>query len=316
MRGLRLPALLVLAGFLLLAGPAKERRGVIHVPLWVDSGSDPLPVLNPADLKASLGGAPARVVAVSRPAGDLVLLMVFDWSEYLELAETARQALDTQLNGLPERTWVSLLRSQDGLRVLLDPTPDRAAALKAMHEIPVSGKAGLLETIESIQDVADSVLAKAEVRVAVIYLTDSDVGNYREDFTNPVINYSDSHDLSRRFPEQLIQEKIAKMEGRLAGGQAPIFVVHLKYRSERMNEAYQVGLKRLAEASGGSAVFCRSMAEIPDAIQKTFALIGAHYSVALELPQNPGKTVTVEMNLAGSGAQGKNISYRTRYVFK
>jgi hypothetical protein len=187
----------------------------------------------------------------------------------------------------------------------------------AINDVPVSGKAGLLETVESIEIIADSILAKAAIRVAVVYITDSDVRNYREDFTNPVINESDSHDLSRSFPEQLIQEKIAKMEANLAGRQAPLFIVHLDYRSGRLHEAYQNGLQRLAAVTGGSAVFCRSVAEIPESINNMFSLIDSHYSVSLEPPERTAKSVIVELGLAEpEGASGRSLSYRTRFVFK
>ncbi len=132
-----------------------------------------------------------------------------------------------------------------------------------------------------------------------------------------MINYSDSHDLSRRFPEQLIQEKIAKMEANLAGRQAPLFIVHLDYRSGALNEAYQNGLKRLAEVTGGSAVICRSIAEIPESIQKMFATIDSHYSVSLEPPERTARSVEVQLGLAEpAGGNGRSLSYRTRFVFK
>src|SRR5262245_44138684 len=116
------------------------------------------------------------------------------------------------------------MRAQDGLAVIADPSHDRIASAAAIRALPVSGKAGLLDTVETAAGIADAVLAKALVRVAVLYVTDSDVRNYREDFSNPVINSSDSHDLSRRFPEGLVQERITRLEQRLASMQTPLFI--------------------------------------------------------------------------------------------
>ena len=42
-------------------------------------------------------------------------------------------------------------------------------------------------------------MRKSPVRVSVLYITDRNIYNYREDYTNPVINGSDPHDLSRVF---------------------------------------------------------------------------------------------------------------------
>ncbi len=317
-RAVALVACLLVAGPVLAASSAaKERRGALKVALWLEPRTQKQILLEPKDLDARLQGKPAKVLAVSRPGDDLLLLIVFDLTDSLELADVARQALIDQIRELPPRSYVGLLRSQDGLKVLLDPSTDREKIAEAIRSVPVSGKAGLLESVETMEGIADSILSKAAIRVAVFYVTDSDVANYREDFTNPVINSSDSHDLSRRFPEQLIQEKINKMESNIAGRQAPLFIVHLDYRSDRMNDAYQIGLQRLAEITGGSAVFCRSIAEIPDSIQKTFGTIDSHYSVSLEAPERASRNLEVQLQLANSAeSNGRNLSYRSRFVFK
>ena len=54
------------------------------------------------------------------------------------------------------------------------------------------------------------MVRKTYVRSAVLYITDSNIYNYREDYTNPVINYSDRGDLSRRFPEGLVREQVLR----------------------------------------------------------------------------------------------------------
>ena len=82
-------------------------------------------------------------------------------------------------------------------------------------------------------------------------MTDSEVRNYREDFTNPVINSSDSRDLSRRFPEGLIRERISRVTTSLSRFQTPISIVHLRYSRDRLDEAYQNGLLQMAQLTGG-----------------------------------------------------------------
>jgi Mg-chelatase subunit ChlD len=195
---------------------------------------------------------------------------------------------------------VGVMRAQDGLSVLLDPTSDHAAIAKAVEEMPVSGKAALLDTVEQAAKLADAVLTKSAVRVAVLYITDSDVRNYREDFTNPVINSSDSRDLSRRFPEGLIREKILKVENNLAAREAPIFIVHLSYRTDRLNEAYQRGLMQIAESTGGASAFCRSEAEIPAAITRTIEAAQSVYIVDVKAPQRLPRSAPVTIE-SGSG---------------
>ena len=300
----------VLAALAAGAPPAKPAMRQIKVPVWVDG--QPGQSLTVKDLKARLEGLSSRVLAVQGPADDLIVIAVLDLIGDLAYVEPAKEALIAGMRKLAPRAWVALMRAQDGLKVLADPTGDRDALEQAVRALPVSGKAGLLDTVEAAERLADGILARTSVRVAVFYLTDTDVENYREDFTNPVINSSDSHDLSRRFPEVLVQEKISKLEAALAGRQAPLFIVHLHYRADRLNEAYQNGLKQLAEATGGGASFCRSDTEIPEAVGRALETISSYYCVTLALPAKPLRSLQVQLEAGG----GRGLSYRNRLVLR
>jgi hypothetical protein len=292
------------------APPPKAGGRVVKVPVWVNSKGGA--AFAAKDLSASLEGAESRVLDVKGPGDDLMLIAVLDLAGDLSLAEPAKDALATEIEKLPPRTSVAVMRAQDGPKVLADPGPDRAPAIAAVRDLPVSGKAGLLDTVETVTRLADSILTKTNVRVAVLYVTDSDPENYHEDFTNPVINSSDPHDLSRRFPEALIQDKIAKLAAVMVQRQAPMFVVHLRYRSDRLGEAYQSGLKQLAEVTGGSAIFCRSSEEIADAIHRAISLITSYYCVTLALPERGPKAFQVQLD----AGRDWSLSYRTRFVVK
>jgi len=213
----------------------------------------------------------------------------------LTLIDSARPALVEKLSALPANKWVAVLKSQDVLQVVQDPTPDREKTASAIREYVATGKAGLLTTVESASAVGDSLLNRTNVRVAVLYVTDSNIYNYREDFTNPVINSSDSQDLSRRFPDQLIREKMQKLSDGLASSETPLYFVHLNYFSDPINEAYQRGLLQLAEETGGAGAFCRSRGEIPEAVEKIVSAAAKHWSVAVELRSVKSRTATVDL---------------------
>jgi hypothetical protein len=208
---------------------------------------------------------------------------------------------------------VSLLRAQDGLQVLQDPTADRDAITMRISEQTLSGKTGLLATVDTTGRIADAMLEKSAVRVAILYVTDGDVRNYREDFTNPVINSSDSHDLSRRFPEALVQEKIAKLDAVLTAQQAPLFIVDLNQRTDRLNNAYHNGLKQLAETTGGAVFFSRSTTEISEAIRKSFETLESHYSLTLALPEHVPPRLQIRLSMPDAN---RLLSYRTRIVLR
>ncbi len=281
---------LLLTGLLSAAEARRPPRTLLLV-----AAPEQDPPLDRAAFKATLDGNPAKVLRVRGPKDDLVLLLVLDLTGDQTLVDTARAALTHRLGALAMNHWVALLKSQDVLQVAQDPTPDREKIAAAISEYAATGKAGLLTTIESAAAIGDSLLTRSNVRVAVLYVTDSNIYNYREDFTNPVINSSDSQDLSRRFPDQLIREKMQKLSDSLASSETPLFFVHLNYFSDPINEAYQRGLMQLAEESGGIGAFCRSRGEIPEAVGKIVSAAATHWSVAVELRGAKARTATVDL---------------------
>ncbi len=245
-----------------------------------------------------------------------MILLVLDLAGDITDAQAAKDALIAAIEKLPASTFVALLRAQDGPAVLVDPTPDRAAMESAIQAYPVTGKAGLLDSVTSVETLAESIAKASNVRVATLFATDSDVRNYREDFANPVINSSDPHDLSRRFPEALIQDKIDKLEKAMAARETPLFIVHLRYRASTLNAAYQAGLKRLAETTAGWSSFCASPAEIPEAIEQAFAAISSQYMLTVGLPGKPPAALQIHVETRGADEPSSELVYRARLLLR
>jgi hypothetical protein len=308
----RLLPLLWLCCTLAAAPPPPTRPTQVRIPVWLNGAAGH--ELSPQDFHATVDGADARVTGVRCPDSDLIILLVLDLSSGdLTVVDPAKANLDDNIRKLPVTTYVGVLRAQDGLEVLQDPTGDRDAVTLRISEQTLSGKTGLLATVDTIGRIADSMLDKSAVRVAILYVTDGDVRNYREDFTNPVINSSDSHDLSRRFPEGLVQEKIAKLEAVLAAQQAPLVVVDLNTRTDRLNTAYHNGLKQLAETTGGAVFFSRSTTEIPEAIRKSFETMESHYSLTLAVPERVPPRLQIRLFMTDAD---RLLSYRQHIVLR
>ncbi|MBA3974362.1 MAG: hypothetical protein C0504_09120 [Candidatus Solibacter sp.] len=280
-----------------------EISGFRRISAWIAASESGL-----CSASVKVEGKPSEVLQCLSPRDGLLLFTVTDLTGDLTLINEARDALAAELGKLPANTWTAALSAQDGLHVLSDPSGDSAAAIAAIRGARTTGAAGLLDAMEPASRLATSVLAKSKVRIAVLHITDSNIYDYREDYTNPVINYSDSRDLSRRFPDALIRERTAKLASSLAGYDAPVFVVHLAYLRDRLNEAYQLGLRQATEATGGSAVFCRSQAEIPSAIGGAMARILAHYAIDFSLPKDLPRQFTIEL-----ASPGLSPEYRSRF---
>ena len=290
------------------AAPAtRDTRKTIEVFFWVSGGEQ----IHQSAIAASVNGKSAPVVGLLEPASDLVLLLVLDMVGDLSQVSPAQDALARQLAELPPNVLVGLLRAQDGLRVLTDPSADRERLVQEIRTLAVSGRAGLLDTVETVMRIGDSILSASRVRVAVLYVTDSDVTNYREDFTNPVVNSSDTRDLTRRFPQSLVRDKIAKLSSSISATQTPLFIVHLHYRNDALNEAYQTGLLELSSNSGGRAEFSRTLADIPEMIGSAFRAALGLYSAEIALPQGAGRQLSVSLVTAG-----RTINHRTRFQLR
>jgi len=193
----------------------------------------------------------------------------------------------------------------------LDPAAPRAELIAAVESLTTAPRPGLLDALENAQMLADSVAGRAHVRVAVMFISDSNVLNYQEDYSNPVVNSSDSGDMSRRFPEGLINEKIRQITARIRHGESPLYLVHLQYLSDRLNTAYQTGVQELIRGSGGSAEFCRSLADIPDSVDRAFdAIVRAQYTAEVEMAG--GKSGGIDLVVS---AEGRTIHSRPRRQF-
>jgi hypothetical protein len=299
-----------LLGLLALAQPPPDRtraaRPLRRVSVWPDAAAP----TDLAKLAVKVEGKPVKVVRTRAADSPLLLLVVIDLTGDLTLADAARQSLLAEIERLPESAWVGLFRAQDGLQVVLDPTADRAATAAAVNALAITGRANLLDSVEPAAMLATRVLLKTAVRTAVLCVTDSSIHNYREDYTNPVINYSDSRDLSRRFPEALIREKTAKVAATLAEFDAPVFTAHVAFLRDRLNEAYQTGLSQMMEATGGKAWFARAQTEIAPMVSEAFALVRNMWAVDFEIPPDTPRNFQVEVEA------GVPLNYRNRFTMR
>jgi hypothetical protein len=302
------PCSLLLAGLFALSGFAgvHAQTASVSIPAWFETNDCALA----PKFQALLNGKPTQVTAQLGPTSDQVILVVLDLTGDLALIDPAKRALTDEISKLPANAWVGLLRDQDGLHVLADPGADRRPMIDAIQSLSNSGEPGLLETVPSALSLADAIMRKSPVRVSVLYITDGSIYGYREDYTNPVINESDPHDLSRRFPERLIEQKISRRVEDVSDLQAPLFVVHLNYRRDRLNQAYQNGLGILAEATGGRSVICRSVAEIPQAISGILARILSAWRVTLEVPAKTRDNIQIQLSAPCPEGEPR-ISWRT-----
>lgn len=266
------------------AKPAKPKTVQFKLPIWLGGPSEGTEAsLTVSDLRITVGKLPVTVSALKGPESAALLFVALDAVGDIANINEARKTIVDELKALAPQFWVGVISAQEQMQVLQEPTADRSLLQQKIEELTQIGKAGLLESIQPIADLATGVLLKSEVRVAVIFVTDSDIGNYRADYLNPPVNASDSRDLSRRFAGRALQEKISRMAGLMAPTQVPVFIVHIDPGLDPLNRSYHNGLKQLAEGTGGQCFLSRTSGDIPLNIHEAFQWAKTFYLVEFSM---------------------------------
>ena len=303
-----LPAL---AASCLLCG-SLSASSALRVAAWPEPDAELDEELLTADqFHAWLEGRPVAVISARGPGQPLVLLVVIDWIGDLNRIDRAKEVLVDRFRRL-DPTWrVALLRAQDGLDVLQEPTADGALLTEKLAEAQTTGFAGLLDAIEPSARIAHRTLEEADVRAAVLFITDGSIRQYRNDYTAPVVNPSDRRDLSRRFGNAIIQEKIAALSDAVAGFAAPLYFVHLEERQLPDDQAYQNGLAEIAQQAGGEARFVRGVADVDAALRTVLDRVAQTYAVTLRTPANLRGSAKIRIE----ADSGQKLAHRESFTF-
>lgn len=312
-----LPAMVLMLTAATMAWPQKEKsetesKGLLKIPVWIEADNGQFWLDgNRQFFKVFVDDRESTLKSFQGPRSPMILLIVFDTVADLARVDQARTSLVEAINKLRPNQWVGLMRAQDGLSVIQEPTADHNLLAEKIKSIQVSGKAGLMDTLEPVSTLAAGIMRKANVRLCVLYVTDSGVANYRADYLNPVVNSSDSGDLSRRFSDRAIQERMSRMTESLSRFTVPIFILHLEYRTDSTNLAYQSGLERIASTSGGVALFSRTSDDVASSLESLLKRIQASYFLGVETDDAKRGNIKlrVEVRKTDGNLPGK-ISYR------
>jgi hypothetical protein len=253
-----------------------------RIPVWVRQGSQFVQGLDRDSFQVALGNKSLNNFRLQSPDSPTLLFVAFDTVGDVAPITQVRETLCLELANLPANYRIGLLSAHENFGVIQDPTPDRVLLQQKINEIALVGKAGLLDTIQPIMEFSSPILRKTGVRVALLFITDSDIGNYRTNYLNPVVNYSDTRDLSRRFPGRALQEKIARMTSSLSAIPIPCLIVHIDPGSDPLNKIYHDGLRQLAETLGGQFLISKTTTDIPVMLREALEWIKGFYVLSFD----------------------------------
>lgn len=188
-RALALWFLLTVGALGVVPGPAAAQDGRLAVDVVsVDDAGYPalravvtvardgaaLPGLDANAFTATLGGLPLRVTGLTEAAHDTSgadIALVVDVSGSMGGApiEQAKAAVREFTGALAPQDRIALIAFSDDVRVLLDYTPDRNAALAAANDLEAAGDTALYQ---AVADAAHWAARSSATRRAVILLSD------------------------------------------------------------------------------------------------------------------------------------------------
>ncbi len=274
-----------------------------RLPIWIHTNGNPLPRdLSANEFKINHGKLIIEPISLRGPRSPTMLFVALDAVGDVANITEARNAVIHEIHELGSQYWVGLISANEQITVIQEPTSSRDLFSEKLEQLSQIGKAGLLDTLLPVADLAASVLLKSDVRVAVIFITDSDIGNYKTDYLNAPVNASDSRDLSRRFAGRALQEKITRMSKAISKFQVPILVVHIAPGEDPLNRAYQNGLKQLAEIGGGKCLLSKSIGDIASTIHEAFEWAQSFYLLGFRLSATKGRYADIEITLAPKDA--------------
>lgn len=280
-------------------GDNKNNSASFKLPVWIQgNGKLPKWELTLDEFKIIQGKSLLEATSLKKPESPTMLFIAFDTVGEVANISEVRSAVTHEIQELGSLYWVGLISANEQISVVQEPTPDREVLSQKIEQLSQIGKAGLLDTLIPLADFTTGILLKSDVRVAVIFITDSDIGNYKTDYLNAPINVSDSRDLSRRFAGRALQEKISRMSKAIAKFQVPIFIVHIAPGQDPLNRAYQNGLKQLAEVGGGKCLLSKSISDIPPTVHDAFEWARSFYLLSFRLAAPKGSYSDVMIKLA------------------
>ncbi len=270
------------------------------IPVWVRQGTQFIQDLGSDSFQITLGKKTLKNFQLESPSSPTLLFIAFDTVGDVAPLMQVRETLSRELAQLPSNYRIGLLSAHENFGVIQDPTEDRELLRKKIDEMALVGKAGLLDTIQPLMEFSSQLLRKTNVRVAILLITDSDIGNYRTNYLNPVVNYSDTRDLSRRFPGRALQEKIARMTSSLSAYPVPCLIVHIDPGSDPLNKIYQDGLRQLAETLGGQLLLSKTASDIPIMLREALEWIKGFYILSFDGAEEKRGLVKIRIGAPGT----------------
>ena len=296
--------------------PPSPKTTRFRVPLWILQNGIPItPPLLQEDLAFFADSAPLKIIRQTEPGSPTLLFLAFDLVGDLTTITPAKQAIINQVQELGPEYWVGLILAQETLSVLQEPTRDKKLLQEKIEETRQIGKAGLLESIQALADFSSSLMNRSTIRIGVILVTDSDVGNYRFNYLNSPINRSDSRDLSRRFPDRALQEEFVRISNAIVAYPVPLLVVHIDPKNDQMNRTYQEGLGQVANTMGGRLFLSKSPGDIARTLQEAFDWITSFYVIDFEVPRRPVGLFKIKARFHSSLSPKTYLNYPVQLFF-
>ena len=217
---------------LLAAGVRAQAPPVIKIPVCL-MGEDGKPATNMpgVDFRVSEGDTVLTRTHYWGPDSPILIVLALDTTGNLTWIDTLRDELAKFVAQLPPNVQLMVVTINDGIRIVQNNTSDPHLLTQAIRNYDITGRPGFLENVESLEEKSDRIFERFPMRVATLYVTDSDIYGYR-----------------RRFSSSDFTTEVERIKTRLQGFYAPIYVLRLP------SELAQAQVLRGSTAADGSPI--------------------------------------------------------------
>ena len=224
-----IPAILALV---LAKGVGAQTPPVIKIPVCL-LGEDGKPMTNlpGVDFRVTHGNQVLPRTHYWGPESPLLIVLALDTTGSITWIDRLRNELAAFVAKLPPNVQIMVVTINDGIRVVQNNTSDPDLLTQAVRNYDITGRPGFLENVESLEEKSDRIFERFPMRVATLFVTDSDIYGYR-----------------RRFSSADFTTEVERIQAKLQGFYAPIYVLRLP------SEVAQAQVLRGSTAADGTSI--------------------------------------------------------------
>lgn len=148
-----------------------------------DADATPVEPHQAEDFRLTQDGRPVSVTEFLEADSPLLLILALDTTGDRTYIDAVRESLTEFTRTLPANIQIMVLTINDGVKPVQNNTADKELLAAAIADYAITGRPGFLENVATVAANANKIFMRHPLRVATLFITDSDIYNYRRRYS-------------------------------------------------------------------------------------------------------------------------------------